>query len=170
MIFCHQNLVGSHRKCIGIIQRILSFQKRTRTRLSYSWRPLWNGRRNFKEQCIEILVYLALINLLKFLQNCESQLAKHRDLFQLASKVINIFNLFITFGDTFLRTPEAYDEIFYETVRCFHVFDSLYAFGKEKSFISKELKWFCLACRYANNDNEFKESALKLMVNLTNIK
>lgn len=27
-----------------------------------------------------------------------------------------------------------------------------------------------LACRYANNDNEFKESALKLMVNLTNIK
>ena len=32
-----------NRKCIGIIQRILSFQKRTRTRLSYSWRPLWNG-------------------------------------------------------------------------------------------------------------------------------
>jgi len=28
----------------------------------------------------------------------------------------------------------------------------------------------CLACRYANNDSEFKESALKLMVNLTNIK
>ncbi|CAF1515638.1 unnamed protein product, partial [Rotaria sordida] len=125
-------------KCIGIIQRILSFQKRTRTRLSYSWRPLWN----------------ALISLLKFLQNCESQLTKHRDLFQLASKIINIFNLFITFGDTFLRTPEAYDEVFYETVRCYHVFDNLYAF----------------ACRYANNDNEFKESALKLMVNLTNIK
>ncbi|CAF4028603.1 unnamed protein product, partial [Rotaria magnacalcarata] len=125
-------------KCIGIIQRILSFQKRTRTRLSYSWRPLWN----------------ALICLLKFLQNCESQLTKHRDLFQLASRVINIFNLFITFGDTFLRTPEAYDEVFYETVRCYHVFDNLYAF----------------AFRYANNDNEFKESALKLMVNLTNIR
>lgn len=28
---------------IGIIQRILSYQKRTRTRLSYSWKPLWNG-------------------------------------------------------------------------------------------------------------------------------
>jgi len=95
-----------------------------------------------------------LISLLKFLQNCESQLTKHRDLFQLASKVINIFNLFITCGDTFLRTPEAYDEVFYETVRCYHVFDNLFAF----------------ACRYANNDNEFKESALKLMVNLTNIK
>ncbi|CAF1114861.1 unnamed protein product [Adineta steineri] len=125
-------------KCIGIIQRILSFQKRTRTRLSYPWRPLWN----------------ALITLLKFLQNCESQLTKHRDLFQLASKIINIFNLFITFGDTFLRTPEAYDEVFYETVRCYHIFDNLFAF----------------ACRYANNDNEYKESALKLMVNLTNIK
>ena len=40
----------------------------------------------------------ALISLLKFLQNCESQLAKHRDLFQLASRIINIFNLFITFS------------------------------------------------------------------------
>ncbi len=80
---------------------------------------------------------LALISLLKFLQNCESQLTKHRDLFQLASKVINIFNLFITFGDTFLRTPEAYDEVFYETVRCYHVFDNLFAFGKQifKNFI-----------------------------------
>jgi hypothetical protein len=77
---------------------------------------------------------LALISLLKFLQNCESQLTKHRDLFQLASKVINIFNLFITFGDTFLRTPEAYDEVFYETVRCYHVFDNLFAFGKNKKY------------------------------------
>ena len=84
-----------------------------------------------------ILSSLALISLLKFLQNCESQLTKHRDLFQLASKIINIFNLFITFGDTFLRTPEAYDEVFYETVRCYHVFDSLYAFGRflRRSFL-----------------------------------
>lgn len=78
---------------------------------------------------------LALISLLKFLQNCESQLTKHRDLFQLASKVINIFNLFITFGDTFLRTPEAYDEVFYETVRCYHIFDNLFAFGKIILFV-----------------------------------
>jgi len=117
----------------------------------------------------------ALISLLKFLQNCESQLAKHRDLFQLASRIINIFNLFITFGDTFLRTPEAYDEVFYETVRCYHVFDNLYAFGRKKKAKKKNLVMEfhfsnCLACRYANNDSEFKESALKLMVNLTNIK
>jgi Domain of unknown function (DUF1741) len=79
------------------------------------------------------LVRSALISLLKFLQNCESQLAKHRDLFQLASRIINIFNLFITFGDTFLKTPEAYDEVFYETVRCYHVFDSLFAFGNSSS-------------------------------------
>lgn len=74
-------------------------------------------------------MHLALITLLKFIQNCESQLTKHRDLFQLGSRIINIFNLFITFGDTFLKTPEAYDEVFYETVRCHHIFDSLYAFG-----------------------------------------
>ncbi len=110
-----------------------------------------------------------MISLLKFIQNCESQLTKHRDLFQLASKIINIFNLFITFGDTFLRTPEAYDEVFYETVRCFHVFENLFAFGKE-IFMKFCFDFNYLACRYANNDNEFKESALKLMVNLTNIK
>lgn len=115
-------------------------------------------------------MFTALISLLKFLQNCESQLGKHRDLFQLASKVINIFNLFITFGDTFLRTPEAYDEIFYETVRCHHVFDSLYAFGRKILVDFERIDEVYLACRYANNDNEFKESALKLMVNLTNIK
>ena len=85
---------------------------------------------SFRDFISKTLVYLALITLLKFLQNCESQLAKHRDLFQLASKIINIFNLFITFGDTFLRTPEAYDEVFYETVRCYHIFDNLFAFGK----------------------------------------
>ncbi len=124
-----------NRKCIGIIQRILSFQKRTRTRLSYSWRPLWNGRQQKKTYLSSNLKSnLALISLLKFLQNCESQLTKHRDLFQLASKVINIFNLFITFGDTFLRTPEAYDEVFYETVRCYHVFDNLFAFGKNNKY------------------------------------
>ncbi len=85
--------------------------------------------------------------------------------------MINIFNLFITFGDTFLRTPEAYDEVFYETVRCYHVFDNLFAFGKSIFFcIFIFLFREYLACRYANNDNEYKESALKLMVNLTNIK
>lgn len=86
---------------------------------------------NFSKKFL-VFSFLALISLLKFLQNCESQLTKHRDLFQLASKIINIFNLFITFGDTFLRTPEAYDEVFYETVRCYHVFDNLFAFGKKK--------------------------------------
>ncbi len=111
-----------------------------------------------------------MISLLKFLQNCESQLTKHRDLFQLASKVVNIFNLFITFGDTFLRTPEAYDEVFYETVRCYHIFDNLFAFGKSFRSYLFDFLFENLACRYANNDNEFKESALKLMVNLTNIK
>ena len=159
----------SNRKCIGIIQRILSFQKRTRTRLSYSWRPLWNGKKIFVFHYISEMCCLALISLLKFLQNCEFQLTKHRDLFQLASRVINIFNLFITFGDTFLKTPEAYDEVFYETVRCYHIFDNLYAFGTNICLIY-HFHIDNLACRYANNDNEYKDSALKLMVNLTNIK
>ena len=44
-------------------------------------------------------------------------------------KVINIFNLFITYGDTFLPTPTAYDDLYYEIIRVHHIFDNLYTMG-----------------------------------------
>lgn len=45
-------------------------------------------------------------------------------------QVVNIFNLFITFGDTFLPSPSAYDELYYEVVRMHQVFDNLYSMGE----------------------------------------
>ena len=45
-------------------------------------------------------------------------------------QVVNLFNLFITYGDTFLPTPSSYDELYYELIRMHQVFDNLYSMGK----------------------------------------
>ena len=47
-----------------------------------------------------------------------------------AFQVVNIFNLFITYGDTFLPSPSSYDELYYEIVRMHQVFENLYSMGK----------------------------------------
>ena len=74
-------------------------------RLCYNWKDLWS----------------ALIALAKFLVTNEAQLAKKINIFQLAHQVINIFNLFITYGDTFLSAPSSYDELYYEIMRMHQV-------------------------------------------------
>ena len=46
-------------------------------------------------------------------------------------KVVNILNLFITYGDTFLSTPSSYDELFYEIIRMRLIFTNLNAMGMD---------------------------------------
>ena len=50
-------------------------------------------------------------------------------------QVINIFNLFITYGDTFLPSPTSYDELYYEIIRVHQIFDNLYSMGKTLAFM-----------------------------------
>ena len=45
-------------------------------------------------------------------------------------QVVNMFNMFITYGDTFLPNPNSYDELYYELIRMHQVFDNLYSMGK----------------------------------------
>ena len=45
-------------------------------------------------------------------------------------QVISIFNLFITYGDTFLPNPNSYDELYYEIIRVHQTFDNLYSMGR----------------------------------------
>lgn len=101
--------------------RILCYQKRYRVRLNYPWKELW----------------AALIGLLKFLVYQEQNLVKKFNIFQMGIKVINIFNLFITYGDTFLATTNSYDELYYELNREEKVFSELHAMG-----IYTQLKYF----------------------------
>ncbi|XP_054722195.1 armadillo-like helical domain-containing protein 3 [Uloborus diversus] len=124
--------------CLGVIHRILCYQKKSRVRLQYNWKDLWT----------------ALICLIKFLTTQESLLAKNCNIFHLSIKIMNVLNLFITFGDTFLPSPSCYDELYYEIVRMNVVFDNLYS----------------LTLRYTTSDGEWKEYAAKLMNSLVNIR
>ncbi|KAH9637971.1 hypothetical protein HF086_013051 [Spodoptera exigua] len=72
----------------------------------------------------------------------------------LTFKVVNIFNVFITFGDTFLPTPVSYDQLYYELIRMHQVFDNL----------------FYMALRYSTSDGEFKAEALRLANCLVNVR
>lgn len=57
--------------CVGIIHRILCYQKRCRVRLNYPWKELWS----------------ALIGLLRFLVNQEQTLMKKCNIFHLSLQV-----------------------------------------------------------------------------------
>uniref|UniRef100_A0A0K8UX73 UPF0668 protein C10orf76 n=1 Tax=Bactrocera latifrons TaxID=174628 RepID=A0A0K8UX73_BACLA len=100
--------------CVGVIHRILCYQKRCRVRLNYPWKELWS----------------ALIGLLRFLVNQEQTLVKKCNIFYLSVQVVNIFNLFITYGDTFLATTNSYDELYYELNREEKVFSEIHALGR----------------------------------------
>ncbi|XP_018804172.1 PREDICTED: UPF0668 protein C10orf76 homolog [Bactrocera latifrons] len=124
--------------CVGVIHRILCYQKRCRVRLNYPWKELWS----------------ALIGLLRFLVNQEQTLVKKCNIFYLSVQVVNIFNLFITYGDTFLATTNSYDELYYELNREEKVFSEIHA----------------LVLRYTTMaDCEYKDDVIKLLNALVNI-
>lgn len=124
---------------LGVILRVLCHQKRCRLRLALCpWKELW----------------AALIALLKFLHGSDSSLIRKFDVFALATQAVNILNLFVTFGDTFLPSPQSYDDLYYEIIRMHHVFDNLHA----------------MALRYSTGESEFRESAVRLSAALINVR
>ncbi|KAF3844016.1 hypothetical protein F7725_016064 [Dissostichus mawsoni] len=125
-------------RCVQIIHKLLCYQKKCRIRLHYTWRELWS----------------ALINLLKFLLSNETTLLAKHNIFHLALLVVNLFNMFITYGDTFLPTSNSYDELYYEIVRMHQVFDNLY----------------CMVLRVSTNTGQWKEPASKVTHALVNVR
>ncbi|PWA16926.1 hypothetical protein CCH79_00012716 [Gambusia affinis] len=132
-------------RCVQIIHKLLCYQKKCRIRLHYTWRELWSASPS---------LYAALINLLKFLLSNETTLLAKHNIFHLALLVVNLFNMFITYGDTFLPTSNSYDELYYEIVRMHQVFDNLY----------------CMVLRVSTNTGQWKEAASKVTHALVNIR
>ena len=115
--------VEHHSFTLGIIHRIICYQKRWKIRFYYPWTDLWS----------------ALIILLKYLTNHESELIKSKcEIFPLITDSIKILNLFITFGDEFLPSPQSYDQLYYEIIRMHIVFENLNSLG-QYSFASTRM-------------------------------
>ncbi|XP_064382757.1 armadillo-like helical domain-containing protein 3 [Halichondria panicea] len=100
-----------YKRSLGLVHRVLCYQKRCKIRLAYNWKQLWR----------------ALVNILKFFVASEEVLLPRCDVFAVSDEVVRIFNLFITYGDTFLPNPTTYDELYYELIRVHKVFDDLHS-------------------------------------------
>lgn len=64
-------------------------------------------------------------------------------------QIVNLFNMFITYGDTFLPTPSSYDELYYEIIRMHQSFDNLYSMGKDLLVLLLPVP--CLSGTYQEN-------------------
>ncbi len=60
----------------------------------------------------------------------EKELPSLADAFALVQTVLAQLNLFITYGDTFLSDPAAYDDLYYELIRVSASFEDLYELAK----------------------------------------
>lgn len=151
-------LLDLYLRSIGVIHRLLCYQKKCNIRVDYTWKELWS----------------ALISLLKFIINNEADLVKKCNIFTLALQVVNIFNLFITFGDTFLPSPQTYDDLYYEIIRMHSIFDQLYSMSKSLTLficIISNSTIYIIALRHVSNENSnHKQTAAKLNNSLVNIK
>ncbi|XKL65083.1 hypothetical protein PGB90_005169 [Kerria lacca] len=125
-------------QCIGIIHRLLCYQKKYTVRIEYNWKTLWES----------------LIMLLKFLLISDTYLPKSVDNFSLALQIINIFNIFIMYGDTVLASPRCYDLLYYEIIRLRAVFEDVHS----------------LALKYLSMDCDYKDIVSRIIGSLVNVR
>lgn len=134
-----------YRRSLGLIHRVLCYQKRCKIRLAYNWKELWR----------------ALVNILKFFVASEDHLLPKVNVFSVADEVIKIFNLFITYGDTFLPNPTTYDELYYELIRVHKVFDDLHSLA---------LRHVTGGSGHMTDGSVHMESGNRLLGNLVNVR
>ncbi len=98
------------------------------------------------------------------------------DIFAVADEVIKIFNLFVTYGDTFLPNPITYDELYYELIRVHKVFDDFHALGEYYSSILLSfwlIKFPLLVIRRVSSGqltSHLLESGNRVLSNIVNIR
>lgn len=93
--------------CLQVLHRLLCFQKKMHIRVPYPWKTLWSTLMTFMLNfCASILMRSVEP---KTLENHVLPVIHH---------VLTIYNIGITFGDSFLPTPSDYDDLYYEIIRC----------------------------------------------------
>lgn len=95
-------------------------------------------------------------------------------------QALTIFNLFITYGDTFLPNPKEYDELYYEIIRMHQVFDNVHSMCKwflkltevQPGIKAVNFSWIdkILALRHTNENGIWKDSSTKVTRALVNIR
>jgi len=97
-------------RAVSIVHRILSYEKKVGVRLNYKWKEMW----------------ATLFLVIKHITG-EPALLQQPDVHSLCSQIIIVFNVFITYGDTFLPSPNDYDDLYYELMRVAKMLDQFYA-------------------------------------------
>ncbi|TMS36307.1 hypothetical protein L596_003501 [Steinernema carpocapsae] len=101
-------LFDHYQVALSVIHRIVVHERKCRLRTG-CWKQL----------------FLALMSVLQFLGSNEHYLSVQGDIFRLASQVMVVVNLFITYGDVLLPDAASYDFLYYEIVRQHSVFTRL---------------------------------------------
>ncbi|KAF2072371.1 hypothetical protein CYY_006317 [Polysphondylium violaceum] len=107
--------MDTHQMSVDCIQRVLSYKKKTQSRLPHKWADLWSS----------------LFALLQVLPTIQDKSFLNQSI-QVGVATVNIFNLFINYGDSFLPTPNDYDDLFYEIIRSGNVVDNFYIFIQQQ--------------------------------------
>lgn len=94
----------------SISRNLLCYQVKHEIRLDFDWKQFWSG----------------LLNLLQFILKLDQNSLSLDHSFRLILQILDLFNLFILYGDRFLQAAHFYDDLYYEIIRMRSLFDSVY--------------------------------------------
>ncbi|KAA0200353.1 Succinate dehydrogenase (Ubiquinone) iron-sulfur protein [Fasciolopsis buskii] len=135
---------------LSICHNLLCYQIKHKIRLNFDWKQLWS----------------ALLSLLQFVRNLDDSYLPVTASFSLIQKVLELFNLCILQGDSFLQSAGVYDDLYYELIRMHELFQSLHEYGERSSVFPLLFPLIYLT----NPDASLKAVVLRVVLQMGNIR